>query len=281
MKSLLLSICLMSLNIYNVFSQNTEDYKVYALRYADGGQVPLSYLVADVPDSAKVHLYFLIWLIKANDKNILVDTGFRQDVEEAKSWKVMEYVRPDSLISRVGLKPEDITDIIITHPHWDHADCIPLFPKAHIWMQKGDYQYYTGDAWQEKGKHGGINPRDVRTFLDLNLSGRLTLVDGDDHEIIPGVTVYTGSRHTYNSQYAVVQNGADRIVIASDNLYTYTNLSDEKPAPRGATFDPDGYVKQIQRMKSMASDSKYIIPGHDAKLFDKFPVVAEGVIQIK
>jgi len=265
---------------YISFAQGTN-YEVYALRYADGGKVPLSYLVADVPDSAKVHLYFLIWLIKGNNKNILVDTGFRRDVDEAKGWTVNDYVRPDSLLSEVGLKPEDITDIIITHPHWDHADCVPLFPNAHVWMQKGDYVYYTSDAWQEKGRHGGINPRDIRTFVELNLSGRLTLVDGDNHEILKGVTVYTGSRHTYNSQYVVVQSGSDKIVLASDNLYTYTNLLQEKPAPRGATFDADGYTKQIQRMKTLASDSKFIIPGHDAMLFERFPAISDAVIKIK
>jgi len=50
---------------------------------------------------------------------------------------------------------------------------------------------------------------------------------------------------------------------------------------KGGTLDPAGYVKAMQRMKTMVSDSKYIIPGHDARVFSRFPVVADGVVEIK
>jgi len=54
-----------------------------------------------------------------------------------------------------------------------------------------------------------------------------------------------------------------------------------KSAPRYATFDTSGYLRAMGRMKTLASDIKFIIPGHDALLFSRFPTVAEGVIKIK
>ena len=51
-----------------------------------------------------------------NGKNILVDAGFLGDSEEAKSRKVSGYVRPDSMLLRIGIKAEDITDVILNHP---------------------------------------------------------------------------------------------------------------------------------------------------------------------
>jgi len=224
----------------------------------------------------------MIWLIKGeNGKNILLDAGFLNDLQDAKEFEVIHYTRPDLVIAKMGLKQTDITDIIVSHPHWDHIDGLSLFPNAHIWMQKEDYNYFVGAAWQQGGDHGGFNQRDVRAILDLNMAGRLTLVDGDDKEIIPGIKVYTGSRHTFNSQFAVVESGNKKIVLASDNIWVYYSLDHLMPASKGGTFDPAGYVKSMQRMKTLASDPKYIIPGHDDKIFSIFPVVADGVVEIK
>ena len=118
-------------------------------------------------------------------------------------------------------------------------------------------------------------------MIDLNLAGKVTLVNGDDQEIIPGVKVFTGSRHTFNSQYALVETGINNVVIASDNIWIYYNLEHLAPASDGGTLDPTGYVKAMQRMKTMVTDVKYIIPGHDAKIFTKFPVVMDGIVEIK
>ena len=263
-------------------NSQTPNYEVYALKYASVGfTFPVSYLVLDAPAKDSMNAIFMIWLIKGNNgKNILVDAGFLKDVDEAKDYGVINYIRPDSILSRVGLQAKDITDVILTHPHWDHADGVDLFPNAQVWIQKEDFNYCVGTAWQKEGNKG-FNKRDVRKLLELNLAGKLTLVDGDDKEIIPGIKVYTGSRHTFNSQYVLVKSGADKIILASDNVYTYYNLEHLKSAPLNATFDASAYVKAMVRMKTLASNIKFIIPGHDALLYSKFPVVAEGVIKIK
>ncbi len=224
----------------------------------------------------------MVWLIKGdNGKNILFDTGFLPDIEEAKDFKVVDYIRPDSALLKLGLKAADITDVIISHPHWDHIDGIGLFPNAHFWIQKKDYNYFVGETWQKEIGSGGFDKRDVRRLVDLNLDGKLTLVNGDDKEIINGIKVYTGSRHTYNSQYILVNTGTNKIVLASDNVWVYYSLEHLVPPSKGGTLDPGGYIKAMKRMKTLASNSKYIIPGHDGKVLINFPKVAEGVVEIR
>ena len=165
----------------------TPNYEVYALKFAsafDGKPYPLSYLVLDAPEKEKGNAIFMVWLIKSdNGKNILVDAGFLKDVEEAKNYGVTDYIRPDSMLLGVGLKATDITDIILTHPHWDHMDGVDLFPNAQVWMQKEDYNYFVGAAWQKDGG-GDYNKRDVRKIVELNLLGKLTLIDDDDKEVV-------------------------------------------------------------------------------------------------
>jgi len=258
-------------------------YRVYAVRFASLlNRLPLSYWVQKAPEKDSVNIDFMVWLIKGdNGKTILLDAGFQRGLDEQKEFEPFAYTRPDSALEKLNIHPADITDIIISHPHWDHIDGLNLFPKAHAWMQKEDYGYYVGGAWQTGGQPGGFAKRDVRMILEYNLTGRLTLVDGDDKEIIPGITVYTGSRHTFNSQFVVVNTGAQKILLASDNLWVYYSLDHLMAPSDGGTFDNAAFVRSLQRMKTLVADPKYIIPGHDATLFTRFPKVAEGVVEIK
>lgn len=260
------------------------NYEVYALKFGmlNGGQpLPLSVAVLDGPENETVKGNFIIWLIKGDKgRNILVDAGFINDIEEAKDG-IANYMRPDSMLLKLGLKPTEISDIILTHPHWDHMDGVDLFPNAKVWMQKEDYNEFVGAAWQKDGRTTAFSKRDVLKLVNLNLAGKLTMVDGDNKEIIPGINVYTGSRHTFNSQYVLVKSGVDKIIIASDNAYTYYNIEHSRSAPTWATFDTTAYVKAIERMKTLASNVKFIIPGHDDLMFSKFPTITEGIIKIK
>jgi len=267
-------------------AQPPVHYHVYALKFARSGlTMPVSVWVDHGPQNDSVDIDFSIWLIKGdNGRNVLVDAGFQPDIVDSpdgKEFVIVNYQRPDSVLQKVGLKAEDITDIILSHPHWDHCDGIGLFPRAHIWMQKEDYNYFVGGSWQKGGNNGGYYKRDVRLLVELNMAGRLSLVDGDDKEIIPGIKVFTGSRHTFNSQFALVEAAEHKIILASDNIWVYYSLEHLQPASQGGTLDPAGYVKSMIRMKTLTGNPRYIIPGHDARVYTIFPKVANGVVKIE
>ncbi|MDP9046916.1 MAG: N-acyl homoserine lactonase family protein [Bacteroidota bacterium] len=273
---------LLTLSVIFTCCAQTTVYHVYALKFAASNY---PFATADWADGGSktesVKIDFMVWLIRGNGRNILVDAGFLNDIDDAKEFKIVNYIRPDSALLKFGVKPGDITDIILSHPHWDHIDGVGLFPNAHIWIQKEDFNYFVSTAWQRGQSNGGFAKRDVRGMVDLNLAGKVTLVNGDNQEIISGIKVFTGSRHTFNSQYVLVQTGTNRVVLASDNIWIYYNLERLRPASTGGTLDPNGYVKAMQRMKTMVSDVKYIIPGHDARVFSRFPAVADGVVEIR
>src|SRR5437870_11678468 len=243
-------------------SQNPRaTYEVYALSYGVYPGFPVSSLVAGADKSRKIDLQMMIWLVKGpGGRNILVDTGcYHENVVKGKGIKNL--IKASEAIAKLGLAATDITDVIITHMHWDHADGMDLFPNAKIWIQKDEYSYYTGAAWQAGGKSGGVEPDDVLTLVKLNTAHKVSLVDGDDREIIDGIKVYTGGRHTFASQYVSVRTAAGTVVIASDNMYLYENL--EKHAPIAQTFDADSNLKAQDRMKQIASRPELIVPGHE------------------
>jgi glyoxylase-like metal-dependent hydrolase (beta-lactamase superfamily II) len=261
----------------------TENYKVYAVRFASSGH---PWAIADWADKGprndSVSIDFMVWLIKgANGRNILVDAGFLNDIKDAEEFSIVHYTRPDTALQKLGLQPGDITDIILSHPHWDHIDGVSLFPNATVWMQQNDFVYFATIAWQPGGFAGGFNKRDVHKMIELNMTGKLKLVNGDDQEIIPGVKVFTGSRHTFESEYVLVNTGLKKIILASDNIWIYYNLDHLRPAASGGTFDTTAYVHSMIRMKTQASSPRYIIPGHDRKIFSLFPRIAEGVVKIE
>jgi glyoxylase-like metal-dependent hydrolase (beta-lactamase superfamily II) len=254
------------------------EYSIEAIRYGVSPDIPVGALVVGGPKDEKVDVDFVVWLIRGGGRNILFDSGFHRE-RWFKQWTIKDYVRPDDAVRLAGVQPEEVTDIVVSHAHWDHMGGIDLFPKAVVWIQKDEFAYYTGPAWQPGGRHGGIDPEDVQHLVKLNTEGRLRLVDGDDVEILPGIRAYTGSRHTFASQFIRVA-GNPPFVLASDNVDLYRNLAEHKPS---GTFSKEDYaanVKNQERMIQLAGSPDRVVPGHDALQFLRFPVQGR-VAQIK
>jgi glyoxylase-like metal-dependent hydrolase (beta-lactamase superfamily II) len=253
-------------------------YEVYAVRYATIPDFRVAQLVKGADPSRKLDIAMMVWLVRGNGRNILVDSGFYRE-QFFKQWKVTDFVKPSEALAPLGVKPEDITDVIITHMHWDHADGMDLFPKARIWLQKDEYEYYTGEAWQHKGTHGGIDPDDVLAAVKLNTEGRMGIVNGDAQEILPGISCYTGGKHTYQSQYVGVSTRKGTVILASDNVYLYENI--DKHAPIAASLDFESNLRAQDRMKQLAANPRLIIPGHDPAVFERFPKVSDRTVKIE
>lgn len=241
-------------------------YSIQAIRFADSPGDKVAEMVIGAPPRERVDTVYAVWLIRGGGRNILFDSGFHR---ARWLWTAKNYLSPDDAVRLAGVEPAAVTDIVISHAHWDHLGGIDLFPKAMVWIQKEEYRYYTQTAWQPGGDHDGIDPDDIVELVKLNTEGRVRLVDGDDVELFPGIRAYTGGRHTYAAQYIRV-DGSPPFVLASDNVYLYRNLSEHKPS---ATFTEADYPANLaaqQRMIELAGSPDRIVPGHDALQFQRF-----------
>ncbi len=244
-------------------------YTIEAIRYATVPKFPLSGLIPGAPRDQQIDIAMVIWLIRGGDHTILFDSGFHRD-KWFKQFNITDFLSPDKAVQEAHVDPAQVTDLIISHAHWDHMDGIDLFPNSIIWIQKAEYEYYTGAAWQPGGHHGGIDSDDVQELVRRNLAGKVRFVDGDDKEVLPGIRAYTGARHTFASQYIRV-DGQPPFVLASDNCYLYENLKSHRA---GATFDPAdaaGNIAAQQRMIDLAGSPDRVVPGHDPEQFNHFP----------
>ncbi len=262
-------IAIAALGLSLLGASSPPNYSIQAIRYATSPDVPVNELAIGGPANEKVDIAMVVWLIRGGGRTILFDSGFHRDTF-LKEFPMKDYLRPDLAVATAGVKPEDVTDIVISHAHWDHMGGIDLFPKATIWIQRDEYRYYTMDAWQPGGNHGGIDPEDVRELVKLNTEGRVRLIDGDNVEIFPGIRAYTGARHTYCSQYLRI-DGDPPYVLASDNAYFYLNLSARLPSATFSDADHAANVAAQARMIELAGSADRVVPGHDALQFERFP----------
>jgi glyoxylase-like metal-dependent hydrolase (beta-lactamase superfamily II) len=256
-----------------------DKYEVYAVRYATIANFPVSSLIAGADRARRMDIAMMIWVLKGVDGRIaIVDSGFHRD-QYFKQFTVKDFVAPSDAIAPLGLKASDVTDIFLSHMHWDHAGGIDLFPSARVWIQKDEYDYYTGEAWQARNTHGGIDQDDVLEIVKRNTQGKVTFVRGDDDTLVSGVTFGIGGKHTWQSQFVTVQTRSATVVLASDNMYLYENLDTHKAIAQ--TLDAVSNVRTQDRMRSLASDVKLLVPGHDPAVFDRFPKVSDRIVRIE
>ncbi len=147
----------------------------------------------------RIQLSLRVMLIQTQSKNILVDTGIgdyhgdkfddRFGVEGDKNPLL------ETLNKNFGLKPKDITDLIITHLHFDHVGGLghnadqhkSIFPNATLHIHRQHYDYALNPTVRDSGSfHGQYFRPLVETALAENkvhwLNGEegVILKDGDD-----------------------------------------------------------------------------------------------------
>ncbi|HKN60931.1 MAG TPA: N-acyl homoserine lactonase family protein [Candidatus Acidoferrales bacterium] len=245
------------------------NYTIDAIRYGTVAHFPLNALVMGAPKDQFTDIAMVFWVIRGGGRTILFDSGCHRQ-HWLDDFHMTDFLAPDKALEQAGVAPSSVTDVIVSHAHWDHMGGIDLFPNAAIWIQKGEYEYYTGAAWQPGGHSGGIDPEDVLELLRRNTRGKLHLVDGDNVEIIPGIHAFTGARHTFASQYILV-GGEPPYVLASDNVYLYENLRSHRASATFAPSDQPANLAAQQRMMELAGSVDRIVPGHDPAIFTHFP----------
>ncbi|MEP6491552.1 MAG: N-acyl homoserine lactonase family protein [bacterium] len=269
---------LMALGVVAATRQHAPpDYEVYAVRYASVPSFKVSGLIAGADTSRRLDIAMTVWLLKGpNGRNVLVDAGFYRD-DFVQRWKPTGFMKPSDAVAKLGVRPEEVTDVIISHVHWDHLDGIDLFPKARVWIQREEFEHHLDSTGAVRDR--AIDAGDAKKLAAIAREGRVMLIDGDAKEIIPGITVYTGGKHTYASQFATVHIAGGTVVVASDNMYLYENLA--RHVPIAQTLDSASNLRAQARMEKLASDPKLIVPGHDPDVFTRFPTPGNGVARIR
>jgi len=205
-------------------------WQVYVIEFARSKDQPIASLVQGTHQSGVIDLPFSFVLAQAGDRNLLIDTGFmKEGIGAAMSDKfaIPYWISPLDMLSELGVAPENVTDIVLSHAHFDHMGSVSKFPKAQIYMQKREWL-----SWMEAialpPQYGfltlAINPDDLRAGFDASIEHRLTLLEGDTDHVLPGIHVRAGEGHTLGQQFVIVESARGRLVVSGDCVYAATNL---------------------------------------------------------
>ena len=230
------------------------EWEVFSIKYADRGKRTRgdSFIFDDNHDAPHDMDYFM-WLLRSGDHVILVDSGY--DDAEAKARDRPIRRDPGVALAPFGLKPEDITELVVTHLHYDHAGGLHLFPNARLHLQAAEMAYATGpcmchDTLKLPFTAGHVCEAIMRLYAD-------------------GVTVHKIGGHSRGLQCVRVKTRAGWMVLASDASHFYENLWARKPFP--IVVDIEDMLIGFDTLQSLASAPELIIPGHDPLVRDYFP----------
>ncbi|HKN29452.1 MAG TPA: MBL fold metallo-hydrolase [Roseiarcus sp.] len=262
-------------------------WDVYVVEFARSKDQPWVDLVSGMYHEGVMDLPFSFILAQQGGRNVLVDTGFMQGEHSSgfsRKFGIPTWISPVRMLSEMGLRPEAISDIFVTHAHFDHLGSIAEFPDAHIYIQKSELlSWYEAIALPKRFSHltAIIDPDNLRTALDASIEHRVTLIDGDKDNVLPGMHVRLGSGNTIGQQFVLIDTAAGRRVISGDCVYSRRQFTghanDGVYVPlNNAVGSVWEQLKTIDKMNDeLGGDLGKLVVLHDIERWKGFPIVKE------
>ena len=265
----------------------SANWDVYVMEFARSKNQPWVDLISGMYQEGVMDLPFSFILAQREGRNLLIDTGFMQEDScngFSRKFGIPTWISPLRMLAEMGLKADDISDVVVTHAHFDHMGAIAEFPNAHIYIQKSELlSWYEMIALPRRFGHltAIIDPDNLRTALDASIQHRVTLVDGDKDNMLPGIHVRLGSGHTIGQQFVVIETGKGRRVVSGDCVYSrrqFTGLNNDGVyAPlNNAVGSVWEQLKTIDKMNDeLGGDLDRLIVLHDIERWKGHAIVKE------
>jgi N-acyl homoserine lactone hydrolase len=207
----------------------------------------------------KVQIPVACYLVLTGDAAILFDAGFapRAIPGLLRNDPLARFTDADLLVHRLdalGLTPNSVDAVVLSHLHFDHAGGASLFPKSELIVQQDEYAYASYPAAFFASFY-------YRKNFDLP-GYRWRFIDGDS-ELVPGVTILRSDGHTPGHQSLFIElPEAGPVILAGDCCYWQEHI--EREHPPGVVWNPTLAFHSIKRLKTLARLTRAtIFPGHD------------------
>jgi glyoxylase-like metal-dependent hydrolase (beta-lactamase superfamily II) len=228
-------------------STTVGDLTIHALeaglQLLDGGAmfgvVPKPLWERQIPadERNRIPLALRCMLLETADELVLIETGIGNKESEKFRGIYGVDVAPDaefggadrlqSAIAAAGFSADDVTVVINTHLHFDHAggntyrdadgEIRLSFPRARYFAQKGEWEYAHRANERTRASYFDHNYHPVRD------AGVLTLLEGDA-EVVPGISCFLTPGHTPYHQSVLIRSAGDAACFLSDVMPTMSHL---------------------------------------------------------
>jgi glyoxylase-like metal-dependent hydrolase (beta-lactamase superfamily II) len=254
------------------------DYEIHAIRYAHDPKRRLAEnFLPPLTEPVDLHespmpMDFFVWAITGGGRTILLDTGFDQAGAVKRAREIVFPVAEG--LKAVGVQPDTVQDVVLSHMHWDHAGNNDLFPQARFHVQDREMAFCTGRCMCHPFVRRPFEIEDVTAMVRRIHAGNAQFHDGVG-EIAPGITVHLVGGHSKGLQILRVKTARGWVVLASDASHYYANMEQNRPFPLAVDVTEmlDGYALARQ----LASSPQHIIPGHDPAVLARYPQSRSGL----
>jgi len=217
----------------------------------------LTSLVTGVPAKSSTHGglgWSSVCLLEGEGRRILVDTG-------PPAYVAVLHRE----LARCGLTADDVTDVLVTHLHWDHVGNVTMFPNARVLLSEAELEWAAGQP------AGTTFVPDLHVAKLVASPERLVYV-GDGDEPFPGLTVLGVDGHTpgHLAFDAVTESG--HVLFAGDSVKNRHELATDDVE---WSMDQAASVASTRRLRQRLVDDPgaVLVPGHDVPL-----AVVDGVV---
>ena len=247
-------------------------YEVYAIKYAHHARRASENFIGGDPHDGPMPLDYFVWLIRGAGREIVVDTGFSAAMAAKRQ---REHLRcPTAGLGLLNVDSKKISDVVITHLHYDHIGNFDLFPAATFHLQDLEMNYATGRHMAQPVFGGAYELEDVVGMVRRVYAGRVRFHDGDA-ELAPGVSLHLIGGHTMGLQVVRVATRRGWVVIASDASHFYANMEQVRPFP--IVYSVADMVEGYGRLRALADSREHIIPGHDPLVLERYPAPSKAL----
>jgi glyoxylase-like metal-dependent hydrolase (beta-lactamase superfamily II) len=172
-------------------------------------------------------------------------------------------------LAQLGITPDEVRYVIVSHLHSDHAGYLYLFKKAEIIVSDAEFTRSLRLYGLRGFGEGPYKSADFDAFLSAELNWHLIPDDAREYRITDGLTaVNLGPGHTFGMTGLLVELPAGNYLLCADALYRADNLGPPIKPP-GLIYDSIGYIKSADFISAYAGEKRAeIIFGHDMKQFN-------------
>ena len=211
------------------------NYTITNIEYGDGPQPAEVIYGGEIgnpaPGTTETNIHSITLLEGEDGRKVLIDTGVdTENPEKDALWKSLgQHIKGVVWgLAQVGLTPDDIDDVIITHAHIDHVGGIERFKNAHIYMNQEEFEAWEEMAADEKYLQltlPAVYPPDFPPIRQMIEDGQITLLNGDVVNLLPGISIHVVKEcHSVVEQLVLVDTKNGVYVLAGDVAARPTNL---------------------------------------------------------
>jgi len=249
-----------------------DSYEVFAIRYGHHPRPASANFLGGDPHDGNMPLDYFVWAIVGRSGTVIIDTGFDEAVGARRGRQTTKPVREG--LASIGVDPNTVENVIVSHLHYDHSGNYDLFPRARYHLQDREMAYATGRCMCHPVIGNSFEPDYVVAMIRKVFAGRVAFHDGEDR-IAPGITVHHIGGHTKGLQCVRVNTARGPVVLASDATHLYAHMDGGRVFP--TVYNVADVLEGYATLRKLAPTARHIVPGHDPLVLTRYPAAKPGL----